>query len=364
MRVLPCLPIAFLPSLLLASSRFSYQEIKELSTPRASHREPTTREDYLEDLAEQGRYSPVYTVHPKLGMCGPGMFTDLEPIGKGAFSTVFKAIHDPTKTPVALKVLKHSEGTFSRIRLEECLQHKVSFPTIREHYCTFTCDEGIIMVMEYVEGTTMFNYSHQHHPIPTELLKRWAAQLTATVMALHLNSIVFVDISPHNIMVTNDGRNIKLIDFGLAVDSKVVIPGHNDKLNGTPYYTSPENAESYLLGRLYANYARPSSDWYSMGMVLFDAATQRVLFNYEVVDRLAQKNRALSLWKLFGYIRNGYQMIDSDREGREDLMNFIAAITEVNPVKRLGTTRETYQEILDHPLFAGFDTLQKFIGID
>jgi serine/threonine protein kinase len=220
------------------------------------------------------------------------------------------------------------------------------------------------MVMEYVEGTTMYQYSHEHHPIPSEILKRWAAQLTATVMALHLNSIVFIDISPNNIMITNDGQNIKLIDFGLAVDSRIIIPGHNDKLNGTPYYTSPENAESYLLGRIYANYARPSSDWYSMGMVLFDAATQRVLFNYDAVSKVAEKNRALSLWKLFGYIRNGYQMIDSDREGREDLMDFIAAITDVNPRKRLGTTGETYQEILDHPLFAGFDTLQKFIGVD
>jgi serine/threonine-protein kinase len=296
------------------------------------------------------------------------MFRVLDEIGSGSFATVYKSAYKPTDLPVALKSIIRAKTDLARIRMEECLQHQLRLPTIREHYCTYLMENRVVLVMEYVDGMTLSQYVKAHHPVSHDLLKKWAAQLAVTLIALHQRSIVFVDLKPKNILVTKDG-NIKLIDFGLSTPADLPLEGLKtipNLLHGTPYYSAPETTKDFLAKRQDVTYYRPSSDWYALGVVLYRAATRKHLYGIKELNkmrRMQPHNQGKALTILFGRIQEGVQITADDRTGREELMDFIASITVTDPEQRLGTSAESYHKILSSPIFRDHADLKQLIGI-
>ncbi len=103
-----------------------------------------------------------------------------------------------------------------------------------------------------------------------ERLRPCIRQLAEGLLALHATNTVHRDIKPSNVIVTPEGRLV-LLDLGLAI-----VSGRDDmesKMNvaaGTSEYMAPEQAAAKPVG--------PEADWYSVGVVLFQAMTGRVPF--------------------------------------------------------------------------------------
>ena len=92
-------------------------------------------------------------------------------------------------------------------------------------------------------------------------LRASLAQLVHGLQALHAAGKIHRDVKPSNIMVTDDDR-VVILDFGLA--TSVDHGGENDSnVVGTALYMAPEQALGGRVG--------PEADWYSVGVVLYEA---------------------------------------------------------------------------------------------
>jgi serine/threonine protein kinase len=121
-------------------------------------------------------------------------------------------------------------------------------------------------------------------PADFDKLRRALRQLVEGVLALHGAGKLHRDIKPSNILVTSDGR-VVILDFGVATDLSRVVDenlseGH--EMVGTVCYMAPEQAV--------ADAPTPASDWYSVGVVLYEALVGRPPFTGSVVDVLTMKS--------------------------------------------------------------------------
>ena len=114
-------------------------------------------------------------------------------------------------------------------------------------------------------------------------LRAGLLQLVHGLTVLHAAGKVHRDVKPSNIMVTGDGR-IVLLDFGLAIstDPDAVATG-SSKVLGTASYMAPEQAAGMSVG--------PEADWYSVGVILYQALTGNLPFDGPAVEVMMAKQR-------------------------------------------------------------------------
>lgn len=114
---------------------------------------------------------------------------------------------------------------------------------------------GMCIVMEWVEGETLAQWLEGD--TTRDKRQQVADQLMDALVHIHQHGVVHRDIKPSNIMVTTNGQNVKIIDFGLA-DTDV----HADLKQpaGTYSYMAPEQASTSVPDQ--------RNDIYSLGLVL------------------------------------------------------------------------------------------------
>ncbi len=106
-------------------------------------------------------------------------------------------------------------------------------------------------------------------------------QLVSGVRGLHRAGMLHRDLKPANALVSNTG-NVVLLDFGLIAElSAKKAVGVRNEIAGTVAYMSPEQAQGLSLTE--------ATDWYAVGVMLFEALTGRRPFTGKPMDILRRK---------------------------------------------------------------------------
>jgi serine/threonine protein kinase len=131
------------------------------------------------------------------------------------------------------------------------------------------------LVMPLLAGETL-QARLERGRLTADELRRVALDTARGLAAAHAKGLVHRDIKPSNLWLeaNSDGvfLRVRLLDFGLAkpTNPQQSAMTHSNAVVGTPWYMSPEQARADPLG--------PPSDLFSLGAVLYHAATGRPPF--------------------------------------------------------------------------------------
>ena len=206
-----------------------------------------------------------------------------EKIGTGGMADVYKAVDQVLGRTVAVKVLHPryaADPTFvARFRQEAQAAANLSNPHIVNIYDWGQEDSTYYIVMEYVRGTDLKTLVDEKGPLDPVKAAEYAAQVCQALSVAHGYDIMHRDIKPHNIVLMPDGT-VKVMDFGIARAGNTTMTQTGSVL-GTAQYISPEQAQGRPIG--------PSSDLYSLGVVLYELTTGRLPFTADTPVAVALK---------------------------------------------------------------------------
>jgi eukaryotic-like serine/threonine-protein kinase len=264
-------------------------------------------------------------------------FSIIREIGKGAFGSVFLVQDHQENREVAAKVLHNRSPTALALFKQEFRSlSDVIARNLIQFYELFSDGNAWFFTMEYIEGQEFLSYvihgpqkdSKASAEIPfavdsptivmipgkaaeldgpavrmsdsqssglvdpakqvvepeqLERLRSTLEQLIDGVAFLHKAGMLHRDLKPSNVMVCPDGR-VVLLDFGLAADLKGQAQPQSDEPmsgSGTPVYMSPEQAGGDELNE--------ASDWYSVGVMLYQALAARPPFSGRIFQLIYAK---------------------------------------------------------------------------
>ena len=206
-----------------------------------------------------------------------------ERIGIGGMAEVYRAQDNVLGRLVAVKVMlpqyAADESFTQRFKQEAASAANLQSPYIVNVY-DWGQDEGTYyIVMEYVRGSDLKTAINQRGAINQRKVAEIGSQVCQALSVAHGLDIIHRDIKPQNIMVQPDG-NIKVMDFGIARAKNSHLTQDNSVL-GTAHYVSPEQTQGKELG--------PTTDIYSLGIVMYESATGQVPFKGDDAISVALK---------------------------------------------------------------------------
>jgi len=217
-----------------------------------------------------------------------GDYEVLALLGAGGMGRVYKVRNIISNREEAMKILLPDFASepelaarfMAEIRTLAGLDH----PNIAQLRTAFQFQNEFVMIMEFVEGTTLEKLASESK-IPLDQILDYSTQALAALSFAHGRGVTHRDIKPANIMITSHGL-VKLMDFGIAKGSNDMQLTRPGTTMGSIYYMSPEQVRGGTVD------AR--SDIYSFGVTLYEVLTGRKPFqadtSYSVL--YAQLNEA------------------------------------------------------------------------
>jgi serine/threonine protein kinase len=265
-------------------------------------------------------------------------------LGSGGMSTVYRAIDRILERTVAVKILAEhlsdDERFVARFRREALAVAKLIHPNIVQVYDTGVDRGRHYIVMEYIEGKSGAQLLQRHRTLGPATTVEIGAQSCAGLDFAHRRGIIHRDVKPGNLLVVGgpDGGGemaVKLADFGIARAAEQTRITQVGSVVGTAAYLAPEQARG--------EEATPSSDVYSLGVVLYQFLTGRLPYEGSSLAELAVRQQ------------NERPLAPStyNDEVPETLSGAVLRALESDPARRYASADELAQGLRDG--LAGFD---------
>ena len=256
----------------------------------------------------------------------------IEVIGRGGMGVVYKATDLNLEKTVALKMIDpfyaRDENFLRRFRTEAIALAKLENKNIVGVYALRETDNGLFMVMEYVQAKTVSDWLKEKGAFQIDEALKIIRQLLNAINHAHNVGVIHRDIKPNNILLCEDGT-VKVMDFGLAK----LIQEHGEQSTvtqtaGTLFYMSPEQIKGSKIDN--------RSDIYSIGMTIYEMLTGRIPFERGSGDFNIQKQ----------IIEGKIVPPDNYNSGLpKPLVKFIMKAIDKNPEKRFRNITEMLSEL-------------------
>ena len=236
----------------------------------------------------------------------------VDKIGEGGMGTVYRGKQHSVGRECAIKVvnpnLVREPVAIKRFLREAKLASRLAHPNAVAVLDFGQTDDGLFfLVMELVSGRTLDRVLEEDRELAPSRVARIGTQICDALEGAHAIDIMHRDLKPANVMIISTGRDlVKVLDFGLAkslspdaTSNKTTNAG---ALLGTPAYMPPELVSGGAVdGR---------ADLYSLGCVLYQAASGRLPFWSENVHDLVAMHVSARPPKLAGVPRRLAQVIE------------------------------------------------------
>ncbi|KAJ8040924.1 Serine/threonine-protein kinase Nek8 [Holothuria leucospilota] len=211
-------------------------------------------------------------------------YEKIKVVGRGAFGTVYLCQRQSDRKLVIIKQIPVEQMTkderqsaLNEAKVLSMLEH----PNIIEYYENFLEDKALMIVMEYAEGGTLFDYLQQRGNalLDEDEVLYLFTQILLSLQHVHSKQILHRDLKTQNILMNKTRDVVKTGDFGiskiLSSKSKAVT------VVGTPCYISPELCE----GKPY----NQKSDIWAVGCILYELLTLKKAFEASTLPALVMK---------------------------------------------------------------------------
>jgi hypothetical protein len=204
-----------------------------------------------------------------------GRYRVLASVGRGAIAEVVRARDEQTGAEIALKILyphlRESAAVVERFRREVEIVRRIAHPNVLAIHDVVERDDQLFLVMDYHPGGDLADRLARKGRLSAEEVRELAAQLCGGLAAAHRAGVVHRDVKPSNVLCgAGAGLDVRLCDFGLARATELSGLTTANAVLGTPEYMAPEVVTD--------GHADPRSDIYSLGVMLFEAATGKLPF--------------------------------------------------------------------------------------
>ena len=195
-------------------------------------------------------------------------------IGDGGMAFVYEAKDKLLNRTVAVKVLRpefvDDEEFLNKFKREAEAVASLSHPNIVNVYDVGEDGKVHYIVMEYIDGQNLKDIIKNEGTLDEYTALDITKQIAMALSAAHKKGIVHRDIKPHNILISNEGRIVKVADFGIAKAVTNSTMTNIGSIIGSVHYFSPEQAKG--------NHVNATADLYSLGIVLYEMIIGRVPF--------------------------------------------------------------------------------------
>lgn len=215
-----------------------------------------------------------------------GKYQILDRLGVGGMGEIFKVRHIHLNELRVIKIMRPNVAAddqgMQRFLQEARTSTMIKHKNLAMLYDFAQLEDGsYYMVWEFIDGTNIQKWISQNGPVPPRLAVEISMQALNGLEHLHSMGLIHRDISPENIMLSQDRQGklaVKVIDFGIAKQLGEGEAGQGltqtGMFLGKLKYASPEQAGFLKEGE----HLDPRSDLYSFGIVMYEMLAGKAPF--------------------------------------------------------------------------------------